>query len=140
MSADLFAEISGTTCIGVTGTRGKTTTTYMIQAILEQAGIPVLLGGNIRGVSTLALLDVVTPDHIAVLELDSWQCQGWGEAKMSPHVAVFTTFFPDHLNYYKGDTDAYLKDKAQIFLHQEPLDTLVLGAQCVDLIAEKYGE
>ena len=88
MSASWFAKISGIQCIGITGTRGKTTTTYMIHSILEQAGIPVVLGGNIRGVSTLALLTDITPEHVAVLELDSWQCQGWGEALMSPHIAV----------------------------------------------------
>ncbi|MDB5189486.1 MAG: UDP-N-acetylmuramoylalanine--D-glutamate ligase [Parcubacteria group bacterium] len=140
MSADLFAEISGVTCVGITGTRGKSTVTHMIHAILEQAGIPTLLGGNVRGVSTLALLENVQPEDVAVLELDSWQCQGWGEAKMSPHVAVFTTFFPDHMNYYKDDLDAYLEDKANIFLSQEPQDTLVLGAQCAELIEEKYSE
>lgn len=140
MSASWFAEISGVQCVGITGTRGKSTATYMIHSILEKAGIPTVLGGNIRGVSTLALLDDVTPEHVAVLELDSWQCQGWGEAKMSPHIAVFTTFFSDHLNYYNNDLKAYLADKANIFLHQEPTDTLVLGAQCADLLEETYGE
>ena len=140
MSASWFAEISGIQCVGSTGTRGKTTVTYMIHSILERAGIPTLLGGNIRGISTLALLDEVTPEHVAVLELDSWQCQGWGEAKMSPHIAVFTTFFPDHLNYYKNDLGTYLEDKAKLFLHQEAQDTLVLGAQCAEIIEEKYGE
>lgn len=139
MSASWFLELSGVQAIGITGTRGKSTTTHMIKAILEGAGIPVALGGNVRGVSTLALLETVMPEDVAVLELDSWQCQGFGEAGISPHVAVFTTFFPDHLNYYKNDMDAYLHDKAQIFLHQKPEDTLVLGAQCAELIKEKYG-
>lgn len=138
MSASWFLELAGIEAIGVTGTRGKSTTTHMIKAILEKAGLSVLLGGNVRGVSTLALLDDVTPDDIAVLELDSWQCQGLGEAGISPHVAVFTTFFPDHLNYYGGDMDAYLQDKAQIFLHQKPEDTLVLGAQCAEVVTERY--
>ena len=83
-----------------------------------------MLGGNVRGVSNLALLKEVTPEHIAVLELDSWQLQGWGEARMSPHIAVFTTIYPDHLNYYKNDLNAYLADKANIFLYQKPEDTL----------------
>lgn len=138
MSASWFLELSGIQAVGVTGTRGKTTTTYMIKEIFEKAGLSVLLGGNIRGVSSLALLDEVIPEDVAVLELDSWQCQGFGEVRMSPHVAVFTTFFPDHLNYYKGDMDAYLRDKAQIFLHQKPEDTLVLGAQCAEKITETY--
>src|SRR3990167_2703481 len=140
MSADLFAEISNIHCIGITGTRGKSTVAHMIYEILKQAGKPVFLGGNVRGVSTLALLKEVTPEHIAVLELDSWQLQGWGEVKMSPHIAVFTTIYPDHMNYYKDDLDAYLADKANIFLYQGVKDTLILGKQCAPTIIEKYGE
>lgn len=139
MSASWFAELSGIPTVGVTGTRGKSTITHMMHAILEQARHATLLGGNVRGVSTLALLDEATPEHIAVLELDSWQCQGWGEAKMSPSVAVFSTFYPDHMNYYHDDMDAYLADKANIFLYQEPQDTLVLGAQCAELVEKRYG-
>ena len=140
MSADLFAEISHIPVIGVTGTRGKSTVTHMVYAILKETGKPVLLGGNVRGVSTLALLREVTPSHMAVLELDSWQCHGWGEASMSPHVAVFTTLYQDHLNYYKADPAQYLADKANIFLYQKPEDILVLGKQCAPTIIDTYGE
>lgn len=140
MSADLFAEISGVPVIGVTGTRGKSTVAHMVFSILKEAGKPVVLGGNVRGVSTLALLSEVTPEHTAVLELDSWQLQGFGEARMSPHIAVFTTFYSDHLNYYKDDLGAYFADKANIFLYQKPEDMLVLGKQCAPTIIEKYGE
>ena len=140
MSADLFAEIADIPVIGITGTRGKSTVTHMVYAILKEAGKPVLLGGNVRGVSTLSLLKEVTENHVAVLELDSWQCHGWGEASMSPHVAVFTTFFSDHLNYYKDDPAQYLADKANIFLYQKPEDTLVLGKQCAPTVIDAYGE
>ncbi len=139
MSADLFAQIARVPVIGITGTRGKSTVTYMVHSILERAGKPVVLGGNVRGVSTLSLLDEVTPTHTAILELDSWQCQGFGEAHMSPHIAVFTTFFPDHLGYYKNNLDRYLADKAQIFLNQTKEDILILGQQAADIVQEKYG-
>ncbi len=139
MSASLFAEIAQIPVVGVTGTRGKSTVTHMLHAIYEEAGKPVLLGGNVRGVSTLALLPDATPEHTALFELDSWQLQGFGDAHLSPSIAVFTTFFPDHLNYYHDDLVAYLADKAQIFLYQKPEDTLVLGTQCAELIQEKYG-
>ena len=140
MSADLFMEIAGITTVGVTGTRGKSTVTHMVHAILKEAGKPVLLGGNVRGVSTLALLREVTAESIAVLELDSWQCQGLGGAALSPQVAVFTTFLPDHANYYKDDPGQYLADKSNIFLYQAPGDTLVLGKQCAAMLIEAYGE
>lgn len=148
MSADLFAEISGIPIVGVTGTRGKSTVTHMLHAILKSAKKQVLLGGNVRGVSTLALLSEVTPEHIAVLELDSWQLQGFGEARISPHIAVFTTLYPDHLNYYgstslttgKDTSEIYLADKANIFLYQKSDDVLVLGKQCAAIIIEKYAD
>lgn len=140
MSADLFAEISNIPIIGVTGTRGKSTVSHMIYAILKESGKPVVLGGNVRGVSTLALLKDVTPSHTAVLELDSWQCQGWGEALMSPHIAVLTTLYPDHMNYYHDDLGAYLTDKSNIFQYQKPEDTLVLGKQCAPTVIDEYGD
>lgn len=137
MSADLFAEFAQVPIVGITGTRGKSTVTHMIAHILKTAGKKILLGGNVRGVSTLSLLPQVTPDTIAVLELDSWQLQGFREVRMSPQVAVFTTFFPDHMNYY-GTMEKYFADKANIFLNQAPEDTLILGEQVVPFVKE-YG-
>jgi UDP-N-acetylmuramoylalanine--D-glutamate ligase len=125
-SAALFAELSGIPIIGITGTRGKSTVTHMIHHVLSTTfDGPVLLGGNVRGLSNLQLLKQVTEDAVAVMELDSWQLQGFGWAKRSPNVSVFTTFMPDHMNYYKNDMDAYFADKANIFLYQEDHDTLV---------------
>jgi UDP-N-acetylmuramoylalanine--D-glutamate ligase len=136
MSASWFAEVSGIPTVGVTGTRGKSTTTMMLYDIMRAAGMEVLLGGNVRGVSTLALLDQITPRSIALMELDSWQCQGWGEVKMSPNVAVFTTFMRDHMNYYHDDMRAYLWDKAQIFINQKPEDTFVVSDQVLPQLDE----
>lgn len=140
MSADLFAELSGISIVGVTGTRGKSTVTHMVHSILKADKRHVLLGGNVRGVSNLSLLREITSESIAVLELDSWQLQGWGEAKMSPRIAVFTTFYQDHLNYYKDTPAQYLADKANIFLYQNDTDVLIVGKQCAPIIIEKYGE
>jgi len=119
-SAALFAEISKIPIIGVTGTRGKSTVTMMIHHVLSVVtGEEILLGGNIRGVSNLQLLPKVHEDSLCVMELDSWQLQGWGWSEMSPQVAVFTNFMEDHLNYYKNDMDTYFADKANIFKYQE---------------------
>ncbi len=126
MSASLFMRLSGIPVIGITGTRGKSTVTHLIHHVLSQAvDGEVLLGGNVRGVSTLSLLGRVREESIAVLELDSWQLQGFGESRMSPHIAVFTNFMDDHLNYYGGDRNAYFADKAHIFLYQESGDTFI---------------
>ena len=135
-----FARETGATVVGVTGTRGKTTVTEMIVAILRAAGKPVIQGGNIRGTALLPRVRELTSGTIVVLELDSWKLQGFGEAHISPHVAVFTTLLDDHLNYYHGDRSAYLADKANIFLYQTPSDALILGRQCAATIIEKYGD
>ena len=126
MSADLFAEMSGVACIGITGTRGKSTVAHMLHTILKAAGKPVLLGGNVRGVSTLALLAEATPAHIAVLELDSWQLQGFGELQISPRIAIMTNLMQDHQNYYP-DMETYFADKANIFRYHHQGDTLICG-------------
>lgn len=126
-SAALFAKLSGVPIIGVTGTRGKSTVTHMIHHVLSvTTGEEILLGGNIRGVSNLQLLKSVTPESLCVMELDSWQLQGFGWSNISPQIAVFTNFMEDHLNYYeRGGKSreeamaAYFVDKAHIFLHQE---------------------
>ena len=101
-----FAREAGATIVGVTGTRGKTTVTAMIVAILREAGKSVVEGGNVQGTSVLPQFASVTSSTIAVLELDSWKLQGFGEARISPDIAVFTTFYEDHLNYYNADRDA----------------------------------
>jgi UDP-N-acetylmuramoylalanine--D-glutamate ligase len=137
MSGALFAQLSEIPIIGITGSRGKSTTTQLIYHTLTQSteGGTVHLGGNVRGVSNLQLLKDVADGDIAVMELDSWQLQGFGEMKTSPHIAVFTSFLPDHMDYYKGDPtspeslgramDAYFDDKAHIFVHQQPGDVLI---------------
>ena len=136
MSGALFAELSGIPIIGVTGTRGKSTVTHMIHHVLSQATEDgdVILGGNVRGISNLQLLKDVTPHSLAVMELDSWQLQGFGWAEISPQIAVFTNFMEDHLTYYKGSMDAYFADKTQIFLHQEAGDTLVTTREVFERI------
>lgn len=103
MSTALFAQFAqehGVTIVGVTGTRGKTTVAHMIYETLKGAGKKVHLGGNIRGMSTLELFPEIQEGDIVVLELDSWQLQGFAAEKISPNVAVFTNLMPDHLNYY----------------------------------------
>ncbi len=109
----------------------------MIAAILREAGKDARVGGNIRGISTLEMIPALGADSVLVLELDSWQLQGFRDEKISPDVAVFTTFYPDHLDYYE-DMDSYFTDKASIFLHQPKHATLVLGVQAAPIVQAKY--
>jgi UDP-N-acetylmuramoylalanine--D-glutamate ligase len=138
MSTALFANFAreaGAKIVGVTGTRGKSTVTQMINHVLIRANKKTVLGGNVRGVSTLALLPEVDKDSICVLELDSWQLQGFGDLEISPDVAVFTNLMPDHLNYYPN-MNAYFADKANIFKYQTDRDTLVVGESVIDRVRE----
>jgi UDP-N-acetylmuramoylalanine--D-glutamate ligase len=138
MSATLFAKLSGLPIIAVTGTRGKSTVTHLVAHIFKSAGKKIILGGNVRGVSNLQLLKKAKQAEIAVLELDSWQLQGFGESRISPNIAVFTTFYPDHLGYYRGSMKKYFADKANIFKYQKRGDTLIVGRQTLPFI-KKWG-
>lgn len=127
---------------GVTGTRGKSTVTQLIYEVLKEENLEgrrVHLAGNVQGVSTLALLDEVRERDIVVMEMDSWALHGMGEIKVSPHIAVFTTFMRDHMDFYKGDLDAYLSDKANIFRFQSERDVLVLGEKMVKILGNSVG-
>jgi UDP-N-acetylmuramoylalanine--D-glutamate ligase len=137
MSASLFARLSGATIVGITGTRGKSTTTHLIHHVLKESGRNAFLGGNVKGVSTLSFLKKIKPNDIAILELDSWQLQGFGESKISPHISVFTNLLPDHLNYYKGDMKQYFADKANTFRFQKKGDFTVAGKGIAERIKTK---
>jgi UDP-N-acetylmuramoylalanine--D-glutamate ligase len=142
MSAALVSSIvmnvlEGVTIIGVTGTRGKTTTTEMIAHVLSSLGCRVHKGGNIRGVANLPLLYDIEDGDFLVLELDSWQLQGFGDLKISPHIAVFTNFLDDHMNYYKNDKERYFSDKANVYRNQKEYDVLIAGAQAAHEICAR---
>ncbi len=146
-SAAWFAELAKIPIIGVTGTRGKSTVTHMIHHTLAQVtGEKILLGGNIRGVSNLQLLKEVKEDSLCVMELDSWQLQGFGWSQISPQIAVFTNFMEDHLNYYQsgGKTkeeamQQYFADKANIFAHQEESGVLITTPAVFDRAKQLSG-
>lgn len=125
--------------VGITGTRGKSMTTALIYHILKDniKNHNVFLGGNMRGVSTLPLLKKVKEGDMLVCELDSWQLQGFEEEKISPNISVFTSFMPDHMNYYKGSMEKYFSDKANIYKYQKKEDTLVVSKEVKKIIKEK---
>jgi len=141
MDVSLFAKCAPEVMIiAVTGTRGKSMTTTLIYEILKKnasfikitdgrgksSNPKIYLGGNIRGLATLPLLKKVNKGDILVCELDSWQLQGFGEDKMSPHISVLTSFMPDHMNYYKDSMEKYFDDKANIFKYQKKDDILII--------------
>jgi len=132
MDESLFAEYCPCPIIGITGTRGKSTTTtligHMLRGVFENARRKVYLAGNLQGEATLPLIDKVTKNDMVGLELSSWQLQGFGAKKISPHIAVFTNVFPDHLNSYKTMRD-YIEDKKLIFAFQKKTDYCVINGE-----------
>ena len=130
MDDALFGREAECEIIGVTGTRGKTTTSTLIAEIAEVTGKKVYLAGNIKGVATLPLLDKVKKNDLVVLELSSWQLQGWRDLKNSPHISVVTNIYPDHQNYYKNSMAKYVRDKEAILANQKKNDFLVLNKNC----------
>lgn len=123
METALFAKYTDCQIIGITGTRGKTTTTTMIYNLLaKNLSQKLALAGNIPGSSSLELLE--SSPEIAVLELSSWQLQGFDDLKISPSIAVLTNIYPDHLNRYASMAD-YIRDKAVITKYQTDNDYLI---------------
>lgn len=112
----LFLSACKAPVIGVTGTRGKSTTSTLIAEMLKADGRRVWLGGNIL-VSPLTFLSKVKPSDWVVLELSSWQLELTGRKGVSPAYAVWTNLMRDHLNTYVG-MEEYGEAKAQIFRHQ----------------------
>jgi UDP-N-acetylmuramoylalanine--D-glutamate ligase len=111
--------------IGITGTKGKTTTTLMTGAILKSVNPKTVVAGNLR-VSALELLDQIDAETPVVLELSSWQLEAFAQHQSSPHIAAITNIAPDHLNRYR-DMDDYAEAKRIIFRYQQPDDFVVLN-------------
>lgn len=122
----LFLTACPAPVIGVTGTRGKSTTSTLITEMLKADGRTVWLGGNIL-VSPLAFLSNVKKTDWVVLELSSWQLELTGRKGISPQYAVWTNLMRDHLNTYPGMQE-YAEAKAQIFRHQTGEGVVILPA------------
>lgn len=111
--------------IGVTGTKGKGTTSTLVAKFLEAAGYHVHLGGNI-GIAPLELLkNKIKPDDWVVLELANFQLI---DLKHSPHIAVCLMIAPEHLDWHE-DMYEYIESKRQLFTYQAPHDISIFNAR-----------
>lgn len=117
---DIFLEKHRDKVIGVTGTKGKSTTSKLIYHILKNSGLKTKLLGNI-GRPALDFFD--TKSDYFVYELSSHQLQN---LKVSPHIAVFLNIFQEHLDYYKNFQE-YFNAKKNIFRWQKPNDFFVVN-------------
>ena len=135
--ATLFFDHCQAKIIGITGTRGKSTTTALIGALLKAQDKRAIVAGNIRTQAMLDVVDKLKPDSTVVLELSSWQLEGLEAIKVAPHLAVITNLYPDHLNRYKSLAD-YYKSKKEIFRFQKLDDILILNAD--DKVLRAWGK
>lgn len=110
--------------LGVTGTKGKTTTSLLLAAMLREQFPDTVAAGNLR-VSALEALERMTPTTPVVLELSSFQLERMGQAGLSPRWSLITNLSADHLNWH-GSMAAYANAKAQIFAHQGADGVVVL--------------
>ena len=109
--------------IGITGSAGKTTTTTLIGAIMQEAGRETFVGGNI-GTPLVEKAESIPEAAAVVLELSSFQLQLAGER--SPNISIITNITPNHLDVH-ADMDEYIEAKKNIFRYQKPGDTAILN-------------
>jgi len=119
----LFFENCPSPIIGVTGTKGKGTTTSLIGEILKKSNKSTYVAGNI-GNPPIEFLDKLIKDDIVVLELSSFQLQ---DLNISPHIAVVLDIKVDHLDVHKDEAE-YIKAKSNIVNFQKKNDFTVINA------------
>lgn len=119
---EAFFDLCPCKIYGITGTDGKTTTTTVITEMLERSGKKVHKGGNI-GRALLPIIEDISPDDIAVVELSSFQLISM---RRSPDIAIITNIYPDHLNVHKS-MEEYIGAKKNLILHQNAFSKTVLN-------------
>jgi len=141
-------EIKNFPVIGITGTKGKSTTAALLHHVLTKCGQQTLLAGNIcksplnfvkinsknwkleiPARQQLELQAIAGGENwkFIILELSSWQLESLGEHRLSPKLALITNILPDHLNRYQNFA-AYVQAKKLIYKYQTNKDALFLNS------------
>ncbi len=143
---DMFLRFADCTVAGITGTKGKTTTSTLTFKMLEEAGFDVSLIGNM-GIPVFEKIDMPA-DSFAVIEMSSHQLEF---TRSSPHVAIMTNVYEEHLDHYEEGFKGYVNSKLNIVKHQtendffifngtqglkEYIDTDSLSSTCIKVFAE----
>src|SRR5262249_49881835 len=117
-ATNIFFSQNKNFTIGVTGSKGKSTTVSLIYEILKAAGKKVRLVGNIGNPMLETLLKKVGRDEILVIELSSYMLE---DIEYSPNIALLLNLFPEHMDYH-GGVKNYYEAKKNIFKFQKPGD------------------
>jgi UDP-N-acetylmuramoylalanine--D-glutamate ligase len=118
------ARAAGLAVVGITGSKGKSTTATLIAKTLEAATIPTVLVGNIGRSALDVIEDVVSNRPVIVVEMSSYQTH---DLTIGPGVAVITRLFPEHLDWH-GDVEAYYAAKLKIAATQHDDDITIWNA------------
>ena len=117
---ELFFDLCTNPIIGITGTKGKGTTSSLLKAMIDASGQKCFLGGNI-GTPCLDFVDDIQKGDKVILELSSFQTF---TLTKSPHIAIILMTTQEHLDYHK-DVIEYRQAKAQLIKHQTPQDICI---------------
>jgi len=126
---EVFFQAYRDRIIGITGTKGKSTTTTLLYHILKENKKDCVLAGNI-GIPAFDILEEINPETWIICELSCHQLE---YIHTSPHIAVLLNIHEEHLDHY-GTMEKYIHSKQQIYLHQQADDLLFCG---LDVLPQK---
>ena len=124
---DLFLEAYHNQVIGVTGTKGKSTTSSLIYHLLKESGNDVILAGNI-GIPILDCVSDINERTIVVYELSAHQLQF---INRSPHVGILLNVFEEHLDHF-GTFEKYKDAKVNVLRYMDDADVAVVNQSTVN--------
>lgn len=128
-ATNIFLANINNIVIGVTGTKGKSTTVSLIYSILKQAGKKAHLIGNIGKPMLDEMLKKIEKEDIFVCEFSSYQLD---DIEYSPHISVVLDLFPEHMNYH-GDVKNYYNAKKNIISHSTGNDYFIYNPEFEEL-------
>lgn len=122
----LFFNVFREQIIGITGTKGKSTTTSLIYHVLNESGVDCRIAGNI-GIPVFDIAEGVAPETVVVCELSCHQLE---YMSVSPKTAIFLNLYEEHLDHY-GTLENYYNAKKNIYLHQKNGDLLYCNSELI---------